>query len=205
MNRVVLLNYLLLLNLVLYGNSTKLLEIIPVVGMEKIDFTPGLSLKVKHKLTDGKQFNLSIGGHVLYGREIINSTRNSYHELSGLYIEGISGYSQHICLDIVTEFLWLPIKHIDLFIGFEPYLGCSLFTSKADMDIPDLNIQESFSTEFSYIDYGISPLLKYKKTDMEFGFSFRFPLKYYIDYLFDTNMDGKNTMFLGFSFGYYIL
>lgn len=207
MSRVIILIYLLGLTITLFGENDKrmLLEISPIIAMEKIDFTPGLSLKVKSPLYSGDHFDIKIGGQLIYCREFIGEDESLYNQISGVYIEGISGYSQHLVFDIITEFLWSPILNTKLSIGIEPYLGYSLFSSEGQVELPELDINESFSTDFHYFDYGLSPLVKYRLQNMEIGLSLYFPLKYYMDYLFDTEMDGKNTMYLGFSFGYLIL
>ena len=59
----------------------------------------------------------------------------------------------------VFEFSYSPFKKKRFFIGIEPFIEVTRFHSKTMVNIPELNIVNSYSTHYTYFDYGTSQFI----------------------------------------------
>jgi len=116
--------------------------------------------------------NRSIGFMMKGKKEVFNSKhfegyagfafQYSYQNETEKFLEqGLNGFNSDIGFHIVFDVEYYPFKHKKFFIGLEPFIGVTTLKSKGKLKIPEYNVSESYTNNYTYLNYGLTPKFGY--------------------------------------------
>ncbi len=151
----------------------------------------GALLKVKKEVASKKHFE----GYAGLSAQFL---RNSEDKFSS----SVDGYTRDLGLNIVTDWLYYPMKSKNVFVGLEPFMGLSTMKSDGTLSIPEYQVSESYSNKYSYFNYGATLSIGYDFGRMSTNIFTMASLKGLLDGGRTRPVDSDSKLLFGINLGY---
>lgn len=110
----------------------------------------GLIFKGKRQILDAENFDAYFGLAAQFTRDGEKKFTND-----------VDGFTRDLGLYVVSEVLLYPLRSKNLFLGLEPFAGVTNLKSEGTLEIEDYNVSETFSKNYTYLNYGATLSLGY--------------------------------------------
>jgi len=153
----------------------------------------GFLFKAKKETLNTKRINIYSGFALQF---------SSQNESNLVLSRGVDGGNSNMGLYAICNLDYHPFKNRRFFLGLEPFMGVTYLRTMGSLTIPKHQVYESFSNDYVYFNYGITPSAGYNFGRVRVAAFSMASFKGVLDNGRTRPGDMDSRIFVGLLFGY---